>query len=157
MVHDSFSLVNVEDNTTNFYIPNNTLGFLQPHRISREFVRTAVGGPPPIPYYWVVAGMLSQKLVFLCQKIEAVDVAPGFKQVATDVVVVDNFDERQFVAPSSWVYRAKSIPYSNGNCTWNEGIVVGNEDGEALTADVGVGGEEAYVYIMGRCIWESQR
>ena len=113
-------------------------------------------GATPIPYCWVVAGMLSQKLVFLCQKIEAVDVAPGFKQVATDVVVVDNFDEGQFVAPSTWVYRTKSIPYSNGNCTWNEGLVVGNEDGEALTADVGVGGEEAYVYIMGRCIWESQ-
>ena len=156
MVHDSFSIVNIEDNTTKFYIPNNTLGFLRPYRLSRKFTRTGYGVSSQIPYYWVVAGMLSQKLVFLCQKIEAVDVAPGFKQVATDVVVVDNFGEGQFVAPSTWVYKSKSIPYSNGNCTWNEGIVLGNEDGEVLAAGVGVGDEDAYVYIMGRCSWASQ-
>ena len=45
MVHDSFSLVSVEDNTTNFYIPNNTLGFLQPHRVSRKFEHTAAAPP----------------------------------------------------------------------------------------------------------------
>ena len=113
---------------------------------------------PPIPYYWVVAGMLSQKLVFLCQKIEAVDVAPGFKQVAPLTWLLWITSMRDSLSHRHpWVYRAKkSIPYSNGNCTWNEGIVVGNEDGEALTADVGVGDEDAYVYIMGRCIWESQ-
>ena len=45
----------------------------------------------------------------------------------------------------------KSIPYSNGNCTWNEGIVVGNEDGEAfIAADVGVGGERVHCLHYGQ-------
>ena len=59
-----FSIVNIEDNTTKFYIPNNTLGFLRPYRLSKTFTRTGYGVSSQIPYYWVVAGMLSQKLVF---------------------------------------------------------------------------------------------
>ena len=76
MVHDSFSLVNVEDNTTNFYIPNNTLGFLQPHRF-RESLSTAIGASADtilLGCSWNVVAETG----FSCQKIEAVDVAPGF-------------------------------------------------------------------------------
>ena len=149
MMHDSFSIVNVERNTINNFIPKKTNGFLKPPNTTST---------PSSAYYWVVAGLFIEKLFFLSMKIEASNSSIGFKQVSTDVIIVDNFQHSFIPPPTEWLYRSQSIPNSkeDSNCTWNEGIALANEDGEAIVPNRS-SDKNQYVYIFGKCTWSTTR
>ena len=91
-------------------------------------------------------------------KIEASNSSIGFKQVSTDVIIVDNFQHSFIPPPTEWLYRSQSIPNSkeDSNCTWNEGIALANEDGEAIVPNRS-SDKNQYVYIFGKCTWSTTR
>ena len=108
-------------------VMHNTTGpplFLDPPS-SRGWFYPQPGSAPAAAYYWIIDGIQSGDTLFIVAMVIENTKGGGFVQLGSDLIVIPYISEQfEKMNPAKWEWNSTRIPFSGGNCSWNEGLAL---------------------------------
>ena len=117
--------------------------FLDPPTSRGWFYPRPGAAAPATAYYWIIDGIQSTRTnaLFIVAMVIENTKDGGFVQLGSDLIAVPRIAQQfQKKEPATWTWNSTRIPFSGGNCSWNEGLAL----------------EAGYLYMLGSCNQEAR-